>query len=139
MNRINSRALYIAQKLKKCEIINCDVMQCYEGLDISTNKPTKEELKAVKHHLVSFIPLGTEYSGIEYAKDASKVISEVNERGNLPILVGGSNLYIQTTVFKDKKLVYDCYFIHISCKINELEPLLEKRIEKMIQVNSIEI
>lgn len=132
--KFNFRALYIAKNIKKCEIINCDVMQCYQGLDISTNKPTKEELETIKHHLVSNITTGEDYSCIEYAKDASKIITEINERGNLPILVGGSNLYIQATVFKDKKLKYDSYFIHISCKIEELELLLEKRIEKMIQV-----
>jgi tRNA dimethylallyltransferase len=75
------------------EIVSCDSMQIYKGMDIATAKVTKEEARGIPHHLVDFLPIGEAFSVSDYVKLAHKVIAEIYERGKLPILVGGTGLY----------------------------------------------
>eukprot|EP01080_Neovahlkampfia_damariscottae_P001393 gene1393-12013_t len=97
---------------ENCEIINADVCQCYKGLDISTNKPTKEELNLIQHHLVGNIPIDQHYTVFDFQKDAAKCITEINNKKKIPILCGGSNLYIEAVVF-------DTYFNDDSEKLEK--------------------
>lgn len=83
------------------EIINADTMQCFRSLDISTNKPTLEEQKQVPHHLFGIVDPTEEFSVIDFQKCARKLISEINQRGKLPVLVGGTNYYVQSVIFED--------------------------------------
>lgn len=83
------------------EIINADTMQCFRSLDISTNKPTLEEQKQVPHHLFGIVDPTEEFSVIDFQKCARKLISEINQRGKLPVLVGGTNYYVQSVIFDD--------------------------------------
>lgn len=76
------------------EIISADSMQIYKGMDIATAKPTVEEMQGIEHHMLSFIEPGTPYSVAQYAADAGACIRRVHARGKLPILVGGTGLYI---------------------------------------------
>ena len=76
------------------EIISCDSMQIYTGMDIGTAKPTKEELAAVPHHLIDILPPDTPYSCSDYVKDAEAAIEDIVSRGKLPILCGGTGLYL---------------------------------------------
>ncbi len=78
------------------EIISADSMQIYEGLDIATAKPTPEEMQGVPHHLISVIPRDRSFSVAEYAELAKQKIAEVADRGKLPILVGGTGLYVDS-------------------------------------------
>ena len=75
------------------EVISCDSMQIYEGLDIATAKPTQEEMQGIPHHLISILPRTQRFSVAEYAALANAKIAEVTSRGRLPILVGGTGLY----------------------------------------------
>lgn len=77
------------------EIISVDSMQVYKGLDCGTAKPTKEQLRRVKHHLVSIISPDIRFSAGDFRKLALKSISEIQERGKIPILVGGTGLYFR--------------------------------------------
>lgn len=81
---------------KRCngEIISCDSMQIYRGMDIGTAKPTKEELDAVPHHLIDILPPDAPYSCSDYVKDAEKAICDITNRGKTPILCGGTGLYL---------------------------------------------
>lgn len=82
----------LAQRLDG-EVISCDSMQIYEGLDIATAKPTTEEMQGIPHHLISVIPRTQRFSVAEYAQLARECIAEITARGRLPILVGGTGLY----------------------------------------------
>ena len=90
------------------EIVSCDSMQIYKGMDIATAKVTKEEARGIPHHLVDFLPIGEAFSVSDYVKLAHKVIAEIYERGKLPILVGGTGLYYSSLVgnitFSEEKI-----------------------------------
>lgn len=78
------------------EIISADSMQLYEGLDIATAKPTAEEMQGIPHHLISVLPPDTPCSVAEYTETARAKINEIRGRGRLPIVVGGTGLYIDS-------------------------------------------
>ena len=86
-------AIELAKRLNG-EIISCDSMQIYRGMDVGTAKPTKEELKAVPHHLIDILPADAPYSCSDYVKDAEKAIQDIVSRGKLPIFCGGTGLYL---------------------------------------------
>ena len=83
-------------KLVGGEIIAMDSMTVYRGLDIGTAKPTAEERAAVPHHLLDIVEPHAEFSQAEYASAARAAIDDVLSRGKLPILVGGTPLYLKT-------------------------------------------
>jgi tRNA dimethylallyltransferase len=85
----------LAQELRG-EIINADALQVYRGLDIGTAKPTLEERRLVRHHLVDILDPSEPYSAAEFARLAHVAIREIDSRGQLPIVVGGSGLYIRS-------------------------------------------
>ena len=76
------------------EIINADSRQIYRYMDIGTAKPSKKELASVPHHLVDIIEPNQEFSVPEYQKLANNAIHDIQSRGKVPFLVGGSGLYI---------------------------------------------
>ena len=76
------------------EIISCDSMQIYKGMDIGTAKPTKDELAAVPHHLIDILPADAPYSCSDYVKDAEAAVEDIVSRGKLPIFCGGTGLYL---------------------------------------------
>ena len=75
------------------EIISCDSMQVYKNLAIGTAQPDEEELAQARHHLVGFLEWEQSFSVSDYVKLAGKAIAEIESRGKLPILVGGTGLY----------------------------------------------
>ncbi|POZ57556.1 tRNA dimethylallyltransferase [Lysinibacillus sphaericus] len=81
------------------EIINGDSMQIYKGLDIGTAKITEEEMEGVPHHLLSFKEPTESFSVAEYQALVRSKISEILARGKLPIIVGGSGLYVQAVLY----------------------------------------
>lgn len=87
----------LAKKLNG-EVISADSMQIYKGLDIATAKPTYEEMDGIPHHLISFADMDTKFSVADYTILAKKKISEISARGKLPIIVGGTGLYISSLV-----------------------------------------
>lgn len=80
------------------EVISADSMQIYKGLDIATAKPTEEEKRGIPHHLISVVDMGASFSTADYVKLAKEKISEISSRGKLPILVGGTGLYINSLI-----------------------------------------
>ena len=86
-------AIRLARELNG-EIISCDSMQIYRGMDIGTAKPTAEELAAVPHHLIDILPADAPYSCSDYVKDAEVAIKDIVSRGKLPIFCGGTGLYL---------------------------------------------
>lgn len=80
------------------EIVSADSMQIYEGLDIATAKPTADEMHGIKHYMIGFLPADKTYSVADYVCDAEKYIKDIYVRGKLPIIVGGTGLYIDSLV-----------------------------------------
>ena len=76
------------------EIINADSMQIYKNLDVGTAKPTMEERQGVPHHLLDFLAPETPYSVADFTAAADPLIHDITGRGRLPIVVGGTGLYI---------------------------------------------
>jgi tRNA dimethylallyltransferase len=91
-------ALALAQALQAqggAEIISVDSALVYRGMDIGTAKPSREELAAVPHHLIDTIDPLQSYSAAEFARDATRLIGEIRARGRMPLLVGGTMLYLK--------------------------------------------
>lgn len=81
------------------EIISSDSMQIYKGMDIGTAKITKEEMRGIPHHLIDIISPWEKFSVFDFKKKAEKLIKEINLKGKLPIVVGGTGLYINTLLY----------------------------------------
>ncbi|KAJ8331640.1 tRNA dimethylallyltransferase, mitochondrial [Batrachochytrium dendrobatidis] len=83
------------------QIVNADSMQVYKGLDIATNKPTSNELALVPHHLFSFVDPLHEYSMSQFSRDAQAAIDTIHAQKHIPVIVGGTNYYIQSLLWED--------------------------------------
>ncbi len=86
--------ILLAEQIKG-EIISGDSMLVYKGMNIATAKPTEEELARVPHHLVNILEPGANFNVVDFQAQAGKLITEINHRGKIPIIVGGTGLYIQ--------------------------------------------
>ena len=78
------------------EVISADSMQIYKGMDISTAKPTLTETEGIKHHLIDFLDVSEKYSVSSFCNDAKKAFDEISSEGKLPVIVGGTGLYIDS-------------------------------------------
>jgi tRNA dimethylallyltransferase len=90
-------AIEIASKLN-AEIISCDSRQIYKYMDIGTSKPTIEQQNIVKHWLVDVAEPDVSYNAWDYALEARGKIKEIRSRGKIPIVVGGSGLYLRALI-----------------------------------------
>lgn len=99
------------------EIISADSMQIYKDMDIGSAKPTIEERAQAVHHLVDFVDPDRRYSVADFKKDAESKIKEILEKNKVPIIVGGTGLYVNS-------LIYNIHY-------NEVETDLEYR--KMLE------
>lgn len=88
-------AVELAKRLDG-EIVSADSMQIYKGMDIASAKPTEAEKQGIPHHMMDFLSPETPYSVAEYVKAARACILEIHNRQNLPILVGGTGLYVDS-------------------------------------------
>ncbi len=94
-------SIELAKKLNG-EIINADAMQVYKGLNIGTAKVTEKEKENIPHHLFNIKEVEEEYSIYNYQKDCRKVIDDILRRNKIPILVGGTGLYIKAALYDYK-------------------------------------
>ena len=78
------------------EIVSADSMQIYQEMSIATAKPSKEEMRGIRHHMLDFLPPDRNYSVADYVKEARATISDIYSRNKIPLLVGGTGLYIQS-------------------------------------------
>ncbi len=88
-------SLGLAERLN-AEIISCDSMQIYKGMDIGTAKATPVERARVPHHLIDFLSPTESYSAEVYRSDAIAVANNITSRGKIPLFVGGTGLYIDS-------------------------------------------
>lgn len=103
------------------EVVSADSMQIYKGMDIATAKPTEEEKKNISHHMMDFLDNSEDYSVALYQQASSECIADIHSRGLLPVVCGGTGLYVDT-LLNNVKLSED------SCD-EELRRSLLKRAE----------
>ncbi|HET9365769.1 MAG TPA: tRNA (adenosine(37)-N6)-dimethylallyltransferase MiaA [Candidatus Angelobacter sp.] len=87
-------SLWLAQRLKG-EIVSCDSVAVYQEFEIGTAKPSAEERRLVPHHLIDIAPPDGLLTAGDYARMAREALSEISARGKLPIVVGGTGLYLK--------------------------------------------
>jgi tRNA dimethylallyltransferase len=92
-----SISIELAKRLNG-EIISADSMQIYKYMDIGSAKISKEEMQGVPHHLIDFVDPGEEFSAAEFKKLSEATISDIDHRKKLPILAGGTGLYINSLI-----------------------------------------
>lgn len=103
------------------EIVSADSMQVYRGMDIGSAKIRTEEMQGVPHHLIDVLDPKEEFHVVRFQQMAKKAISEIYERGHIPILVGGTGFYIQA-------LLYDIDFTE-----NDADASYRKELEKIAE------
>lgn len=86
-------------KIYNGEIINADAMQVYRGLDIGTAKASKKEQSGIPHHLLDIKNVNEDYSVYDYQKDARAKIGEIENKGKIPIFVGGTGYYLKAALY----------------------------------------
>lgn len=122
-------SIELAKKMNG-EIINADSTQIFKGLDIATAKVTNEEKENIIHNLIDIKEISEDYTVYDYQKDARKKIDEIIKKNKIPIIVGGTGLYIKAALYDYKfneeknKLTYD------NIETNELYKELLKVDEK---------
>ncbi|SDP96718.1 tRNA dimethylallyltransferase [Litchfieldia salsa] len=114
-------SIELAKKLN-AEIISGDSMQIYKEMDIGTAKITKEEMDGIPHHLIDIKEPTESYSVADFQKDVRCIIKEIHNRGKLPMIVGGTGLYIQS-------IIYDYQFTD-QASDQEYREILERRMEQ---------
>lgn len=97
------------------EVINADSTQVYKGLDIATAKVTESEKEGVVHHLIDIKDVSDDYTVFDFQRDCRKCISDILSRGKIPIIVGGTGLYVRAALYdyqfdlEDKHFDYSDY------------------------------
>ncbi len=123
------------------EIVSCDSMQIYKDMNIGTAKPTPEEMQGIKHYLIGYVSPEERYSVADYKTDAKKAIKEIIQKGKMPIVVGGTGLYLDSLIYEieyqDIKLDEE-YRKKLEAEVEEegLETLYERA--KQIDAKAIE-
>ena len=90
------------------EVVSADSMQIYKGMDIATAKPTEEEKQNITHHMMDFLDNTEDYSVALYQQATAECIAEIYSRGLLPVVCGGTGLYVDT-LLNNVKLSEDSY------------------------------
>lgn len=128
-------SIELAKKING-EIVSCDSMQIYKDMSIGTAKPTEEEMQNIKHYLIDCISPEIRYSVADYKKQAMEYIKEISEKGKVPIIVGGTGLYVES-------LIYNIEYNEIKTDLKYREELekvaqeegLEKLYEKALKID----
>lgn len=153
--------IQLAQKFNG-EIICADSRTVYRGMDIGTAKPTKEEQALARHHLLDIRNPDESYNVAQFKEDAQKLIKEISDRGKLPIMVGGSGLYIDSVLYdysfspaeerdaqnprhvaagqapKDKKLRPNTLIIGTRRDKEDLEIRIRQRVQAMLSAGLVD-
>ena len=110
------------------EVINADSTQVYKNLDIATAKVTEEEKENIPHHLFDIKEITEDYTVFDYQKDARNCIEDILKRKKIPIIVGGTGLYV-------KALLYDYKFKEGNIKENYNNSTNEELYKKVLEIN----
>lgn len=123
------------------EVINSDKMQVYKGLDILTNKIRHSERQGVPHHLMGEVDPDAEFTADDFCMAAASAIERIVEQGRLPIVVGGSNSFVEALIqhpeveFKSR---HEACFIWVNVAPPVLSTYLSKRVDDMVRGGLVE-
>lgn len=92
-------SIELAKKIKG-EIVSCDSMQIYKDMNIGTAKPTEQEKKGIKHYMIDIVSPDERFSVADYKREAKIAIREILEKGKVPIVVGGTGLYLDSLIYE---------------------------------------
>ncbi|KAF8050968.1 hypothetical protein N665_1844s0009 [Sinapis alba] len=123
------------------EIINSDKIQVHQGLDIVTNKITTEESCGVPHHLLGVLPPEADLTAVNFRHMANLSVESILSRGKLPIIVGGSNSYVEALVddeYYKFRSRYDCCFLWVDVALPVLHGFVYERVDKMVAKGMVE-
>lgn len=118
-------SIELAKKING-EIVSADSMQIYDEMNIGTAKPDKEEMQGIKHYLIGNIKPTQRYSVSEFKKDAIASIEEIISKNKMPIVVGGTGLYVNS-------LVYGIDYPEIETNLKYRKQLEQEVLEKGLQ------
>lgn len=90
-------AAELAKKIN-AEIISCDSMQIYKGMDIGTQKPSTDLRKRIRHHMIDILEPSKEFSAADFRKRALRAIAAIHKKGKIPLFVGGTGLYVRVLI-----------------------------------------
>lgn len=119
------------------EIISSDSMQIYKDMDIGTAKVTKEEQQHIKHYLIDFVSPNERYSVSEFKKDSEKAMEEILDKGKVPIVVGGTGLYIDSLIYgiEYPEMEFDEAYRTFLLQQMETEEGLQSLYEQALQID----
>jgi adenylate dimethylallyltransferase (cytokinin synthase) len=123
------------------EVVNSDKMQVYDGLDVVTNKVTKEECTGVPHHLINGVHPDADFTASQFRELATRAVDSISDRGLLPIIAGGSNSYIEELVdgangqFRSR---YKCCFLWVDVQLSVLHGFVSDRVDRMVERGLVE-
>ncbi|XP_028805876.1 adenylate isopentenyltransferase 5, chloroplastic-like [Neltuma alba] len=124
------------------QIINADKIQVYKGLDIITNKVPESERRGIPHHLLGIIEDPEfDYSPTLFCDHVISAIEHITQQGHLPIIVGGSNTYLEYLVEDptlDFRSKHDCCFLWLDVSLDVLFPYLDKRVDEMADAGFVD-
>lgn len=129
----SSLAIELAKRYNG-EILSADSRQVYKGFDLCSGKVTKEEMEIIPHHMINICNVGDDYSVSEYQKAVYELIPQIVSRGHIPLLVGGTGLYISSVVYgyQFEKELQDPEFR------KELEEKSVEELQKMLPREALE-
>ncbi|KAJ4716463.1 Adenylate isopentenyltransferase [Melia azedarach] len=117
------------------EIINSDKIQVFKGLDIASNKITESERRDIPHHLLGVLDPDADFTAEDFCHHTLRAIDKIIENGHLPIIVGGSNTYIEALV-EDPMIKFttkfDCCFLWMDVSLPVLYKYVGKRVDQMV-------
>ncbi|MGW7987582.1 tRNA (adenosine(37)-N6)-dimethylallyltransferase MiaA [Staphylococcus shinii] len=108
------------------EIISGDSMQVYKQMDIGTAKITQDEMSGIPHHMIDILEPDENFSAYEFKNRAQRLIKEITARGHVPIIAGGTGLYIQSLIYNydfEDETISEQKSLEIEAKLSELDQL----------------
>ncbi|KAG1365438.1 Adenylate isopentenyltransferase 5, chloroplastic [Cocos nucifera] len=123
------------------EVVNSDKMQLYDGLDVVTNKVTDEETRGIPHHLLGGIPPDADFTASDFRRAAGRAIGSIAQRGQLPVVAGGSNSYIEELIEgggRECRSRYEWCFLWVDVRPKELHRFVGERVDRMVQRGLVE-
>lgn len=121
------------------EIVSADSIQVYKGIEVATSKPTKQEERICKHHLINIVSPFEKFNAFDFVQKAKECITEIALKGKLPVIVGGTGLYIDSLLYgfdfqsKNKELQYDAKYIFLDDERENIYSKINLRVDKMLQ------
>lgn len=117
------------------EIISGDSMQVYKQMDIGTAKITQDEMSGIPHHMIDILEPDENFSAYEFKNRAQRLIKEITMRGRVPIIAGGTGLYIQSLIYNydfEDETISEQKSLEIEAKLDELDQLSNEALHQYL-------